>query len=212
MTEVRPPSRRRAPQRLPGRHRQRGRRGGMRRAQRACRHEGGVRAGRRDHPGDRRAAQARADPRRRQQRHAVLGRPSCCSARTMPASSSWRRTRRSARPASEVIRRRGAGDRGRGDPQPRRLLRRARHRARARGGRARHAQDRAISSRLPGAFDAGLEISLDFPPGEAAACPLFVGRRVPGRAQRPEPGLAAGAADRGRACGRSRRWSTSPTS
>ena len=53
VTEVRRSSRRRAPQRLPGRYRRARGRGGVRRAERARRHESRVRAGRRHHPGQR---------------------------------------------------------------------------------------------------------------------------------------------------------------
>ena len=40
---------------------------------------------------------------------------------------------------------------------------------------------------MPGAFEAGLQISLDFPPGEEAACPLFVGRVLRGLRNGPSP-------------------------
>ena len=45
----------------------------------------------------------------------------------------------------------------------------------------------------------GPAIRLDFPAGEEKACPLFVGRIDPRRAQRPEPGLAAAPAEGDRA-------------
>ena len=40
---------------------------------------------------------------------------------------------------------------------------------------------------LPGAFEAALQISLDFPPGAEAACPLFVGRVFRGLRNGPSP-------------------------
>ena len=66
-------------------------------------------------------------------------------------------------------------------------------------------------SPVAGGFDAGLEITLDFPPGDEAACPLFVGRVFRGVRNGPSP---AWLQERLTAIGlgRSRRWSTSPTS
>jgi phenylalanyl-tRNA synthetase beta chain len=40
---------------------------------------------------------------------------------------------------------------------------------------------------VPSAFEAGLRIGLDFPPGEGAACPLFVGRVLRGLRNGPSP-------------------------
>jgi phenylalanyl-tRNA synthetase beta chain len=42
-------------------------------------------------------------------------------------------------------------------------------------------------SRVPGRFDPSLEITLDFPEGDAAACPLFVGRVFRGVRNGPSP-------------------------
>jgi phenylalanyl-tRNA synthetase beta chain len=42
-------------------------------------------------------------------------------------------------------------------------------------------------SPVPGEFDAELEITLDFPPGDEAACPLFVGRLFRGLRNGPSP-------------------------
>ena len=40
---------------------------------------------------------------------------------------------------------------------------------------------------MPGAFTPALQISLDFPPGDEAACPLFVGRVFRGLRNGPSP-------------------------
>ena len=40
---------------------------------------------------------------------------------------------------------------------------------------------------VPGEFDAGLRITLDFPQGAEAACPLFVGRVLRGVRNGPSP-------------------------
>ena len=132
--------------------------GGLRGAQRACRDEGRVRAGRDADPGTGQVL-------RRAQIRGVESAGMLCSAAELLLGDGSRRHhraagRRAGRPAG---RRgdpdRGPADRGRGDAEPERLLRRARDRARARGRRARHAavaRFRARSERVR----AGLRISL----------------------------------------------------
>ena len=93
-------------------------------------------------------------------------------------------------PAAKALGHRRAGDRGRGDPRSRRLLRRRRSSPAtspppASGGLSRDATP------VPPTSDAGIPIRLDFPPEEAGACPLFVGRVLRGLRNGPEPGLAA---------------------
>ncbi len=133
-----PPPECRAAQPVRGRHWCWHARGGLRRAQCPSGHEGGVRRGRHRDPGERQAAAAGQDPRRRQLRHAVLG--ARAAARRGPRRDYRAGAGRAGRPSGRSgDPHRRPGDRRRGDPQSRRLLRRARHRARARRGRSRNA-------------------------------------------------------------------------
>jgi phenylalanyl-tRNA synthetase beta chain len=90
------------------------------------------------------------------------------------------------RPASEAIRLEGpvievAITPNRGDCFG--VLGIARELAAAGLGRLRHRDFRPV----PGEFEAGLAITLDFPPGAEAACPLFVGRVFRGLRNGPSP-------------------------
>ena len=100
---VEPHPERRSPARLPGRRRRgRAARHRLRRAERACRHQGAVRARRRGaaagEGGQRRAVshQGRQDPRRREPRHAVLGARAQALRRPRRPARSSTTTRRSA--------------------------------------------------------------------------------------------------------------------
>ena len=102
-------------------------------------------------------------------------------------------------PAAEALGPRRSGDRDQGHAQPRRLLRRARHRPRPRRRRPRHAEAARFHAGAGHVRARPRAITARLPAGDEAACPLFVGRHHPRRAQRPEPGLAAAAAEGDRA-------------
>ena len=64
---------------------------------------------------------------------------------------------------------------------------------------------------VTGSFDSPIKWQRDLPADQQHACPYVVGRYFRGVKNGAEPEMAAGPADWPSACGRSRRWSTSPT-
>ena len=64
---------------------------------------------------------------------------------------------------------------------------------------------------VKGGFPNPIPIELDFDKDSADACPVFAGRLVRDVKNGPSPRLAAARGSRRLACGRSTRWSTSPT-
>ena len=185
--------------------------GGLRRAQRARRHEGRVRAARHYVPGLDVDAEEGQDPRRRIERHAVLRARDRASATSTTASSNCPTTRRSAQPAAEAL--------GLDDPVIDIAITPNRGDCLGVRGIARDLAAAGLGTLKPldaGAGDrarsrARIDMRLDFPADDRDACPHVRRPLHPRREERPEPGLAAGAADAPSGCGRSRRWSTSPT-
>ena len=123
-----------------GRSRLRPGSGGMRRAQRAHRHEERVLAGRDLYPGQEDHARQGRHPRRRIERHALLG--GRARAQQRPRRHHGAAGRRAGRRRLCALRRaRRSGHRRGADPEPPRRDGRRRHRARPRRRRPRHAQD-----------------------------------------------------------------------
>ena len=135
----------------------------VRRAERADRHEGGVRAAGQLHPGHRHHPQGGRDPRRDQRRHAAVACARWGSARShdgiveLPADA----------PVGDALprlcRARRPGDRDRGHAEPRRRARRARRRARPRRGRAGHAAPVVARRRCRAAFASPIRWAIDMP-------------------------------------------------
>ena len=167
--------------------------GGVRRAERAHRHEGRVRPGRGAHPEDRRGADRKHDPRRRLPGHADVGgrtgagRGPCRHHRIAGRRAGRHALRRAARP-------RRPGDRPEGDAEPRRLPRRARHRPRPRGGRGGTAE---AARHDPGRGT--LPLADRDPYRGPTACPLFLGRHIRGLRNGPSPRWLQGPAGGDRA-------------
>ena len=171
----------------------------MRRAQRACRHEGGVRAGRHVIPGDRRARCKRARIR------GVDSSGMLCSARELLLGEDHAGIIELAadapvgRPASAGDPRRGAGDRGRRD---RRTAATASACSGSRASSRRPGSARSDPARFQsGSCDASMPALRDharLSGGRGGGLPAVRRPGVPRRAQRTEPGLAAGAPERDR--------------
>ena len=88
--------------------------------------------------------------------------------------------RRGARP-------RRSGDRDQGDAQPRRLPRRARHRARSRGGRPRHAEAVRRPSKIEGSYASPIKWTHGYEARPDSPCPIVVGRHFRGVKNGPSP-------------------------
>ena len=146
-------------------------------------------------PGTGLRSQGGRDPRRGVQRHARAPSASWSSARTIAASSSCRPRRAIGAPAAEAL--------GLDDPvieikahaQPRRLPGRARHRARPRRGRARHAEAGRTADTIAGTLRQPDQVDARL--RAAARQPLPDRRRplFPRREERPVARLAAGPAE-----------------